>query len=710
MIKKIFYLVIFVSLIIIDPVKADEYYNAINTNNPSEIEEYKNYDYVIDKYNIEINVNENNTLNITENILAVFTVPKHGIIRNIPLENNVKRTDGTTTTNRTQVSNVTVNDNFNETKEDDMYVLKIGNANQTITGNKEYVIKYTYNLGPDPLKNLDEFYFNIIGDSWDTAIGNVTFKITMPKTFDASKLGFSSGYYGSTNNEYIEYKVQGNIITGKYKGILRPNQALTIRLELNEGYFVNAHLNISPFTFLMYLIPAICLALVIFLWHKHGKDEMIIETVEFYPPDDLNSLEIACLYKGHVNADDVVSLLIYLAAKGYLKIEENNIDLDSKKIKLSDEKMQNAQNKIKELETQIALEKKENPNSAKLKILRNSLEIYKNIDKPISEELTNEEKNLLKDKINDINDINNITFIKLKDYDGQNIYEEIFFNGIFENGCKTRKLKALKSSFYRKIGKIISMVQKKYQNKAFEKNKPQNTIIIILAIIASVISILFIPIYYNMGFYGLFAVSVILAFLTPFFIVGFIKHIPLVFKIFWFAIIGYATYTIMSLLLKNSGILSEPVYVGGLLAGIACIIIMIVCLLNMPKRSNYGNQMKGRIKGFRNFLETVEKDKLEQMVEKNPTYFYDILPFTYVLGISDIWINKFETIGLPDVTWYNASSNINDFMSHQIHNISSTLSYNPTSYSSDGFSSSSSSSSGGGSSGGGSGGGGGSSW
>ena len=41
------------------------------------------------------------------------------------------------------------------------------------------------------------------------------------------------------------------------------------------------------------------------------------------------------------------------------------------------------------------------------------------------------------------------------------------------------------------------------------------------------------------------------------------------------------------------------------------------------------------------FIETAEKQKLESMVMDNPTYFYDILPFTYALGVSDKWIEKF---------------------------------------------------------------------
>ena len=51
--------------------------------------------YTIDKYDVDIKINEDNSLYITENIVANFTgLNKHGIIRNIPVSNTIKRLDG----------------------------------------------------------------------------------------------------------------------------------------------------------------------------------------------------------------------------------------------------------------------------------------------------------------------------------------------------------------------------------------------------------------------------------------------------------------------------------------------------------------------------------------------------------------------------------------------------------------------------------------
>lgn len=99
--------------------------------------------------------------------------------------------------NRTQIKNVSDQAENSTSKEEGNYQIKIGSASETLTGEKEYIIKYTYNLGKDHVKDYDELYYNIIGNEWDTVIGNITFSITMPKSFDSSKLGFSAGRAGS---------------------------------------------------------------------------------------------------------------------------------------------------------------------------------------------------------------------------------------------------------------------------------------------------------------------------------------------------------------------------------------------------------------------------------------------------------------------------------------------------------------------------------
>jgi hypothetical protein len=70
-----------------------------------------------------------------------------------------------------------------------------------------------------------------------------------------------------------------------------------------------------------------------------------------------------------------------------------------------------------------------------------------------------------------------------------------------------------------------------------------------------------------------------------------------------------------------------------------CFVLMALLLLNIKKRTDYGNKMLGKILGFKHFLEVAEKDKLETLFANDPQYFYTILPYTYVLGVSNTWLN-----------------------------------------------------------------------
>ena len=217
--------------------------------------------YTIESYDINMIVNENNTFDITETISVNFTgYNKHGIFRKIPLRNTITRLDGTKSSNRAKISNISVSDPYTTSNESGYKVLKIGSSSQTVSGRKTYTIKYNYNIGKDPLKDADELYFNLIGDEWDTSIGNITFTITMPKSFDESKLGFSSGSRYSTNSSNVNYTVNGNTIRGSLETGLSYGQALTVRLTLPEGYFVGAS---SNFDFLMLLEIGVSIIFVI---------------------------------------------------------------------------------------------------------------------------------------------------------------------------------------------------------------------------------------------------------------------------------------------------------------------------------------------------------------------------------------------------------------------------------------------------------------
>lgn len=538
--------------------------------------------YFFTAYNVNINVNENNSFDITEHISTYFNEQRHGIFRTIPTRNQVKRTDGTSHSVKAKIKNIKASENCDVSIENGNYVLQIGDADTYVEGEHDYTIKYTYMLGEDQNNGFDELYYNIIGDGWDTYIQNITFKITMPKEFDKSKLGFSIGNYGTVGTYDINYDVNDNIITGSVARTLQPNEAVTVRLELEDGYF---YFNKTLYNFklaLLVAVPALLFIIVIILWSKFGKDKKAVQTVEFYPPNGMSSADIAFWQSGLIaNNEKLTPLLIELANDGYIQIEE--VETKSKK------------------KSEFAITK-------------------------------------IKDR-----------------YDENDRAKEIFFNGLFKNGTRNKIYKSdLEDDFYLTLNIIRELYNKpEKRHKVFEAKSLYMRILAWVLCALSVFAVLF-------NFSNLFD--------------------------------------------------SNLKYILALVGIIICIISFVFSFF-IRKRTDEAVDILGKINGFKNFLETAEKDKLEALVDDDPAYFYNILPYAYVLGVSDKWMKKFESIAVEPPQWYYGYYPYNyimfsHFMRDTINSASNAMVSMPVQSGSGG----SFSSGGGGFAGGGSGGGGGGSW
>lgn len=598
-------------------------------------------DYDITKYDVEIVVDEHNKYGIKENIDTYFNVSKHGIIRRIPLYNNIIRQDGTRERNRVLISNVHVNEEFASSRENNNYVLKIGSADKTINGKHSYTISYDYDIGLDKNNKYDELYFNIIGTNWDTDISNVTFKITMPKEFDASKLGFSYGEYGESNTDNISYDVDGNVITGSFEGTLLAGEGLNVRMVLPEGYFIRKSVGSSLLECWYYIIPILGVLISYLIWKKYGKDDQVVDVVSFYPPENMNSLDVAFAKKGSVNSNDAVSLLVYLASKGYIKIVED------KKSK------------------------------------------------------------------------SRFTIQKVKEYDGNNKEEELFFRGLFKKVWDSISSDELNESFYLTINSILTKKNSTANRKEIFNNKSSNKryILFLFMLITSSLSTIIPALGYKLSDVIFSIIICNLIGIVALIIVAIIYDNNCTKKGLNSAL-GFAFFFVLALAVANFTIIGfeyiyyDTVYLIGFILCMVCTYLIYFFYLIVTKRTEYGNKVLGEVNGFKKFLETAEKDKLESLVHDDPSYFYNILPYAYVLGVSDAWIKQFEGIAIAPPDWYESADTFdyyrfNRSLNRTIHSASRVMNSVPQS---SGGSSSGGGFSGGGFSGGGSGGGGGSSW
>ena len=531
--------------------------------------------YYITSYNVDINVTQDNILQINETINAYFNEYRHGIYRYIPTVNTIERQDGSSGTTHAKIRNVRCSDNYSSSYENGNYVMQIGDEDITLIGEHTYNISYEYQLGQDIANGFDELYYNIIGSGWDTYIQNVSFSIVMPKEFDDSLLGFSSGAYKTAGTDNIEYYVNGNEISGRLTTALKPYEALTVRLELPDGYFYfNKAAHIAKLA-LMVIIPVFCLLFVVLAWKKHGKDKKTVKVVEFYPPEGMSSADVAYWYNGMLTNDNIVPMLIELANEGYVTIRQTEAK------------------------------------------------------KPFrtSQDFVIESRNYCNSK-----DIN----------------KRMFYNGLFENGRTRVEKKDLENEFYKTLQAIAMNYNTSENRKKVFDSKSLKMRLLCWAVTVCCL--------------------------------------------------------LLNVLILNFTFGTADRYLA-FFAGAAVLACAFILSFFVRKRTQAGAEILQKIEGFKMFLETAEKERLETLVNDNPEYYYDILPYAYVLGVSKEWTRNFESIAIEPPKWYVGVGPFDrmmmySFMSSTMQSCTQAMTSSPQT----------SSSGGGGFSGGGSGGGGGGSW
>lgn len=555
--------------------------------------------FYIENYDVNLNVNKDKSVNITEDIQVNFFKPSHGIYRTIPFKNGI-------------ISNVYVNKRHKITNSASAINIKIGDPHTYINGKHDYKISYTYTIKD----TNNEFYYNIIGTEWPVPINNATFKVTMPKDFDFSKTGISIGSYGTQGYEKrAVHQKQGLTLSGYTTQKLAPFEGITLRISVPEDYFTNgkkvklkkkiALAGIILFTLISFII-----------WFKYGKDEPVIPIVSFYPPEGINSVDAELIFNEKATEKGLIALLIELASKGYVSIEEN-------------------------------------PN--------------------------NEE---------------NFFINKLKAYDGNNPIEKSFLDAIFFGRANGTTIQNLEASpfFYQNCANIIKMCNKN-KSAVFEKDSISiiNRSILFICILIIGLLTLYALVGYN---FTPFLSPIIIFPITAFLILLFHSKAK---EIIAWALIYGGMPTII--LITQAGI--DTTQYPIVFTGIIGLIISVICCKQLAKKNKLGQKLMSNLLGLKKFIEVAEKHRLNSLVEKNPNYFYNILPYAYILGVSDKWISQLEKIIPKNSEWYRGSR-FKKF-TKKMHSASIPTTAN-------GGIRSSSSRGGGGRSGGGHGGGGGGSW
>ncbi|MGN1205738.1 MAG: DUF2207 domain-containing protein [Eubacterium sp.] len=482
----------------------------------------------------------------------------------------------------------------------------IDNGNQlelcwgiTEYGERTYTLTYNITNIINQYTDAQGLYFSFIPEQMNQKPQNVSVFIhTDLELSESNAKIWSFGYPNGTitfENGGVRMDSLGSLPSSHYMTALIRFPDHTFSTAVDQGVpFGNVYEQatedaITPATirfydYLIFAIPFVLLLGSFVIWFIWGHDDTPVDVLEFYPPDGHNSAEIALLYNGKVTNEDLTSMIVYLASKGYLSIEEKTEEAMFGLIKSHDF------------------------------VLR-----------------------------------------KLKDYDGINSIEQRFFDGLFAGRTMVSK-SMLTNKFYRILGDIADdMNSKDNQKIIFESSSLSKRLPITLMILLSLMCGLVRSLYAAEGdletalFLSIFP-TVALLVLTQ--LLSKLSITNKIFLIIWS--LGFGLSAVIAPLITLAQ--AAPFFLYMLASSIACSFGMAFFRYLVPKRTPYGTEMLGRIKGFKHFLEIADKERLEMLVHETPSYFYDILPYTYVLGVSDKWIDNFEDIAIEPAHWYHGSN------------------------------------------------------
>lgn len=544
--------------------------------------------YIIKNYYVDIKVNEDNTFVISEDITVNFSEFSHGIVRAIPVFQQVtyETPNGQIQRKnyRTKVYNVSASETHEVYQEDGYFLIRLGSELHKRIGDRNYNIKYTVSLGDDRIKNFDQFYYNVFGHDWDTRINNASFKITFPKKLlpyedNDYDLNLYYGKTGATNHKLISGNENTLVYTYTHDTFLKPYEGITLRIVLKQGYFETSK----------NILPDVAILIGIFLatfgsayaFRKYKTNQVLTPVINFEVPDKMPPSEAGYIIDGVVDNKDIASLIVYWANKGYLNIIEG----ESKK-SYTLKKVKDADDEMRDYEKQIF-------NS----MFSHSDEVaMSNVGEKIHTNVLNAKMQI---------QTNN----KAQNFNEKKENARIIFAGlasVMMALTATRVGIVGANPVGRLIGVVLALalygslfVFTKVIDNQYKKNNDYTKNYFLIALLVSVVI---------------------------------------------YAALAFSVYSADADYLSLTFVLIIP------------IIVLVYFITHINTRTDQGIKLLGELIGFRQFILLTEKDRIKMLANENPSMFYNILPYAYVLGVSNEWIDKFENIAIAQPSWFISSN------------------------------------------------------
>lgn len=538
--------------------------------------------YTTENYDVKVKVNKDYTYDYTETITVNFTDASHGIYRDISMDGSYR------------IKDIRVEgDNFDVNKQDGHKIIRIGDADRYVTGRKTYTIKYT-------LANIErsgkpaDIYADVLPSGWNTPIDHASVTMYLPSDLKLKGVKVYAGGYGSDREQKADwnYDKYYNTITFE-KNNIPSRSGVTFLAGVPDGYWVDA-LSIDWVNKLAMGLAALGIAVILILRLKTGKSPEFAETVEFYPPEDMNPVQLGYVIDNNVDTRDITAMFFYMAHKGYIKI--------------------NQVSKKKFMFEKVADVPAEEDKSTQR--LFRGLFTSKADLKPAGYSVTMEEAG---DRLGNA-------------YETIKSHVESYYTGdkaLFTKSSENAAM--LGSGLFFLITAAVSILFM-YRNTAASDG------------------------FMLLGMVGLFAAVVLTGLMLKFRKVYEYrfsrKGAKTASKIGIWAVVYLIACAVFIAIAGNNAETGLDRITNWFI--FAFLIVYPVCIMGMKTRTKWSAKTMAQILGFRNFIKSAELPKLNALVEEDPDYFYNILPYAYVMGLTNVWAKKFEQIKINRPEWFTS--------------------------------------------------------
>jgi len=284
--------------------------------------------YSIDRFDAQIRVNRDASIDVTETIIAGFVGSYNGIYRMIPVEyrtsTGLNWTLGVTLQSAKDAAG---NDLRTESSRQAHYIkYKIwipgaSNATRTI------VLRYHATNGLRFFDEHDELYWNITGDEWEVPIHAAGAEIDLPSNTPGVRAIAFNGVYGSTARDAV-VSIDGDVVHIAMPQGLGYHEGLTAVVGWNKGAVIEPSAASKLFAMLLdnwpLFIPILVFAFAFMSWWRRGRDPRQRPiAVQYEPPKGMTPAEAGTLLDNSADMRDITATMIDLAVRGQMRIEEH---------------------------------------------------------------------------------------------------------------------------------------------------------------------------------------------------------------------------------------------------------------------------------------------------------------------------------------------------------------------------------------------------